>query len=373
MSSGPLKAYQAKVTAGELAEDRAQAHVAQRLQHLADELKDWTPGKKVGPLSVIGLGKPVSPPEGLYIWGAVGRGKSMLMDLFYEHAAVAPKRRIHFHAFMAETHDRIFKWRQLEKEGKVKGSDPIPPVAKQIADEAALLCFDEFQVHDIADASILGRLFTQLFDLGVVVVATSNREPDELYKNGLNRHRFLPFIDLVKQRMDVLMLDSDTDYRMDLIKGMPVYYAPLDARADAALADAFEKLTDRKQGDPMVLEVKARAVNVPEAAHGVARFHFNDLCAKALGAADYIKIAETFHTVILRDVPKLTPDKRNEAKRFVTLIDALYEAKTRLFMSAEAEPNDLYPKGDGAFEFERTASRLMEMQSTEYLALREDV
>ena len=307
---------------------------------------------------------------GLYLWGGVGRGKSMLMDLFFETAAIAPKRRVHFHAFMQETHERIFDWRQKEKAGKVKGSDPIPPIAEMVAREASLLCFDEFQVHDIADASILGRLFAQLFELGVVVVATSNRAPDGLYEGGLNRHRFLPFIDLVKTKMDVLHLDSATDYRLDRIRGLPVYHTPLGASADAALDDAFEKLTDAVHGEPMTLSLKGRAVEVPEAMHGVARFSFSDLCARPLGAADYLKIAQSFHTVIIRDVPVLGAEKRNEAKRFVTLIDALYEAKTKLILSAEAPPSSLYEKGDGAFEFERTVSRLMEMQSADYIALR---
>lgn len=369
MSSGPLFSYREKVACGEIAEDAAQAHAAQHLQHLADDLRDWAPGKKVGPFAWAGFGRPVTPPEGLYIWGGVGRGKSMLMDLFFETVAIAPKRRVHFHAFMQEVHERIHAWRQREKAGKVKGDDPIPPVAAAVAREAALLCFDEFQVHDIADASILGRLFSQLFALGVVVVATSNRAPDGLYEGGLNRHRFLPFIDLVKARMDVLHLDSATDYRLDRIKGLPVYHTPLDESAAAALDNAFEKLTDTKRGEPMTLALKGRAVEVPEAAHGVARFSFADLCAKPLGAADYLKIAQAFHTVIIRDVPLMGPERRNEAKRFVTLIDALYEAKTKLILSAAATPSTLYEKGDGAFEFERTVSRLIEMQSLDYLAL----
>ncbi len=370
MNPGPLPAYREKIARGEIAEDAAQARVAARLQHLADELAEWVPGKKVGPFAWAGIGKPVTPPEGLYIWGGVGRGKSMLMDLFYETAGIAPKRRVHFHAFMQQVHERIFDWRQKEKAGEVKGSDPIPPVADTIAREASLLCFDEFQVHDIADASILGRLFSHLFERGVVVVATSNRAPEGLYEGGLNRHRFLPFIDLVKTKMDVLHLDSAVDYRLDRIKGLPVYYTPLDKTADAALDDAFEKLADAAHGEPMRLALKGRAVEVPEARHGVARFSFADLCAKPLGAADYLKIAQCFHTVIIRDVPAMGPERRNEAKRFVTLIDALYEAKTKLILSAEAPPDALYEKGDGAFEFERTASRLMEMQSVDYLGLR---
>lgn len=370
MSSGPLSAYREKIARGEIAEDAAQALVASRLQHLAEELGNWRPGQKAGPFSRFGFGRPVTPPEGLYIWGGVGRGKSMLMDLFFDTVAITPKRRVHFHAFMQETHERIFDWRQKEKAGKVKGSDPIPPVADMIAKEAALLCFDEFQVHDIADASILGRLFEHLFERGVVVVATSNRAPDGLYEGGLNRHRFLPFIDLVKTKMDVLHLDSATDYRLDRLKGLPVYHVPLGPQADAALDDAFEKLTDSTHGEPMTLSLKGRAVEVPEARHGVARFSFSDLCARPLGAADYLKIAQTFHTVIIRDVPLMGPERRNEAKRFVTLIDALYEAKTKLILSAEAPPEALYPAGDGAFEFERTVSRLMEMQSADYIDIR---
>lgn len=370
MAKGPLKAYREKVKRGEIAADEAQAQVAAHLQHLADVLQRWRPGRRVGPLAFLGIGRKVTPPEGLYIWGGVGRGKSMLMDLFFNTVSLTPKRRVHFHAFMQEVHGLIHDWRQKEKAGKVKGSDPIPPVAAQIALQAALLCFDEFQVHDIADASILGRLFEQLFELGVVVVTTSNRPPEDLYKSGLNRQRFLPFIDLVKARMNVLLLDSETDYRLDRIKGLPVYYTPCDSAAARALDETFFKLTDQTHGAAAVLDVHGRALDVPEAAHGVARFGFHDLCAKALGAADYLKIAETYHTVILQDVPKMGAEKRNEAKRFVTLIDALYEAKTKLILSAEAPATSLYEQGDGAFEFERTVSRLIEMQSSDYIGLR---
>jgi len=370
MSEGPLHFYRARIEAGEIAADQAQARAAQRLQHLHDDLSDWQPGKKVGPFAVLGFGRAVTPPEGVYIWGGVGRGKSMLMDLFFDHAPVAHKRRVHFHAFMQDVHERIFQWRQREKAGEVKGGDPIPPVARSLAKEAALLCFDEFQVQDIADASILGRLFTQLFELGVVVVATSNIAPDDLYADGLNRQRLLPFIALVKDRMDVVHLDSATDYRLDRLMGLPVYYTPADAAAHAALDEAFKHLTDHTRGEPQVLSLKGRALHVPEAMHGVARFSFSDLCAKPLGAADYLKIAQCFHTVLIDDVPVMGPERRNEAKRFVTLIDALYEGKTKLILSADAEPQNLYAKGDGAFAFERTVSRLMEMQSVDYMALR---
>ncbi|MFZ3034578.1 MAG: cell division protein ZapE [Parvibaculum sp.] len=370
MIQGPLHFYRAKVASGEIAADAAQERAAQRLQHLHEELVDWTPGKKVGAFSAFGFGRPVTPPEGIYIWGGVGRGKSMLMDLFFNHAPMAAKKRVHFHAFMQDCHERIFTWRQREKAGEVKGGDPIPPVAEAIADEAALLCFDEFQVQDIADASILGRLFTQLFKLGVVVVATSNIAPDNLYAGGLNRQRLLPFIELVKHRMDVVHLDSDTDYRLDRMRGLPVYYTPADEAARAALDAAFTRLTDEPHGEPQTLALKGRAVHVPEAAHGVARFTFHDLCTKPLGAADYLKIAQVFHTVLIDDVPLMEPERRNEAKRFVTLIDALYEGKTKVILSAAAAPQALYPEGDGAFAFERTVSRLMEMQSADYLSLR---
>jgi cell division protein ZapE len=370
MSEGPLHFYKARIASGEIAADAAQARAVQRLQHLHDELTEWVPGKKVGPFAALGFGREVTPPEGLYIWGGVGRGKSMLMDLFFDHAPVAEKRRVHFHGFMQDVHERIFQWREKEKRGEVKGGDPIPPVAKSLAREAALLCFDEFQVQDIADASILGRLFTQLFSLGVVVVATSNIAPDDLYRDGLNRQRFLPFIELVKARMEVEHLDSTTDYRLDRIKGMPVYYVPADGDAHDAMDEAFFRLTDLKHGEPQVLSLKGRALHVPQAVHGVARFGFNDLCAKPLGAADYLKIAQCFHTVLIDDVPLMGPEKRNEAKRFVTLIDALYEGRVKLIVSAAAEPMALYPAGDGAFAFERTVSRLMEMQSQDYMDLR---
>lgn len=367
MTDGPVQKYRALTDGGEIAHDPAQERAVRNLQRLYDALSDWRPGLKTGRLRFLGLGQPVSPPEGIYLWGDVGRGKSMLMDMFFEAAPVAQKRRVHFHEFMAETHERIFAWRRQEKAGQAKGDDPILPVASQIAREATLLCFDEFQVHDIADASILGRLFTRLFELGVVVVATSNRAPSGLYEGGLNRHRFLPFIDLVEQAMEVVPLDSDTDYRLDRMNGMPVYYVPLDMGADRKMDVCFETMTNSLKPKPRTLAVKGRAVEVPQAVHDVARFSFVDLCARPLGAADYLKIAECFSTVFIDHIPELSAANRNEAKRFVTLIDAFYERKVRLVVSAAVEPQALYKSGDGSFEFERTVSRLIEMQSADYL------
>jgi cell division protein ZapE len=289
----------------------------------------------------------------------------MVMDLFFAGAPVEKKRRVHFHEFMAEVHGRLHRLRQRAKQ---EGGDPIPPTAKEIAADAWLLCFDEFDVNDIADAMILGRLFEALFALGVVVVATSNKAPDDLYKGGLQRERFLPFIDLVKRKLDVLSVSGDTDYRLDRLKGMPVYHAPLDEKAAAALENIFRELTDGEPGAPDRVSVLGRSVPVPKAARGVAWFGFNDLCRKALGASDYLAIADRYHTVIVEGIPRLGKENRNEARRFIHLVDALYERKANLVCSAESAPEALYREGDGAFEFQRTVSRLMEMQSAEYIA-----
>jgi len=340
------------------------------LSALSGRLEGWKPGAK----SLFGKTKPA--PRGLYLWGGVGRGKSMLMDLFIETAPVASRRRVHFHEFMQGAHARINRWRSLSKADRrrqpeyVKGAgeDPIPPVARSLASEARLLAFDEFHVTDIADAMILGRLFEHLFAEGVVIVATSNRHPDDLYRDGINRQLFLPFIDLLKDRLDVMELDGGVDHRLRQLEAAPVYYCPLGADADHAMDLAWERLTSGATPQRCTLDVQGRELVVEREVAGVARFTFPELCARALGAGDYLAIAGRFHTVLLDRVPKLSPDKRNEAKRFVTLIDALYEARTKLVMSADAEPDDLYPSGDGAFEFERTASRLMEMRTHEYLA-----
>ena len=368
MSEGPQARYRALVATGGIEEDPAQERALAELQRLYAELAAWQPPAKPSFLARFARKKeaPNAPP-GVYVWGPVGRGKSMLMDLFYETAETASKRRVHFHAFMQDVHERIHQWREAEKRGEVKGGDPIEPVAEALAEAAKLLCFDEFQVEDIADASILGRLFEHLFELGVVVVATSNVAPDNLYQGGLNRHRFLPFIDLLKARLTVVELTSERDYRLDRLQGRPVYYSPLDAHAAAQMDEAFERLTDLPKGAPYELTVKGRKVEVPEAAKGVARFHFTDLCAKPLGAGDYLKISESFETVMIDDVPQLGPHNRNEAKRFVTLIDALYEGRNRLILSAAVPPSELYPEGEGTFQFQRTVSRLMEMQSADYL------
>jgi cell division protein ZapE len=363
---GPLELYRARRRAGQLEADPAQELAAEKLQSLHHALAHYRPASgRAGWRERLGLARQrEEPPQGLYIFGGVGRGKSMLMDLFFASAPVEQKRRVHFHEFMLEVHDSLHRQRQ---EGGNEG-DVLAPLAERIAGESWLLCFDEFQVSNIADAMLLGRLFAALLDLGVVVVTTSNIAPDDLYQGGLQRERFLPFIDLLKERLDILELDGVVDYRRNRIKGMTVYHQPLGAAADAALAVAFAQLTDGAADGATTLTVQGRPLAVPQAAKGVARFGFAELCERALGAADYIAIATHFHTVIVADIPVMTPDQRNEARRFMTLIDAFYEHKTNLICAAADAPDRLYAAGDGAREFRRTASRLIEMQSTAYLA-----
>ena len=353
----------AQVASGKLKPDPDQIGIARRLDRLAAELVQAEAAGAGWGARLFGK-KPAVPPRGVYLWGGVGRGKSMLMDLFFAHAKIERKRRVHFHEFMQECHERIHRWRQANQVSKT--SEPIRPLARQIADEARLLCFDEFQVHDIADAMILGRLFYALFELDVVVVATSNRPPDDLYKGGLQRELFVPFIGLIKQKLDVLPLDGATDYRLARLGRMAVYHTPIGPASHRALAEAFRALTLGAPGQTEQITVKGRVVQVPRAAEGVAWFGFGDLCDQPLGAGDYLAIARRYHTVILEGIPEMGPESRDKAKRFVTLIDALYERKVNLICSAVGRPELLYPTGDGAFEFQRTVSRLEEMQSAEY-------
>jgi len=370
MPEGPLSLYRARRGTGTLRPDPDQELAAEKLQSLYCALRNYRPQTgKMGWRERFGLARrpePVEAPQGLYLYGGVGRGKSMLMDLFFETAPVERKRRVHFHAFMLEVHERIHKHRQAR--GKATGpDDALPELARQMADEAWLLCFDEFHVVDIADAMILGRLFTALFDAGVVVVATSNWAPDLLYKDGLQRELFLPFIALLKEKLDVMALDGPTDYRLDRLKGTPVYYWPLGPATDKTIKQLFATLIDGAHAAPTHLLVQGRRVDIACAAKGVAWVNFWELCGKPFGAADYLAIATHFHTVLVDDVPTLKDDRRNEAKRFMTLIDALYEHKVNVVVAADGPPERLYPKGQHAFEFERTVSRLMEMQSEEYL------
>tara|TARA_R110002126_G_scaffold29585_2_gene97556 strand:- start:1737 stop:2882 length:1146 start_codon:yes stop_codon:yes gene_type:complete len=366
----PISLWQERVGSGVLSADADQERAARLLTALSQRLQDWTPGAK----TLFGKTRPA--PRGLYLWGGVGRGKSMLMDIFVDTAPVEARRRAHFHEFMQDVHARIGAWRGLSDSERRRrpeyvrgtGDDPIPPVARALAQQARLLAFDEFQVSDIADAMILGRLFDRLFEEGVVVVATSNRHPDDLYLDGLNRQLFLPFIEELKSRLDLVELNGGVDHRLRQLEAAPVYYAPLGPDAEAAMNAAWARLTQGATPQHCVLDIQGRQLRVEREVAGVARFSFEELCARPLGAADYLAIAARFHTVLLDGVPELQRDKRNEAKRFVTLIDALYEARTKLVMSADAQPADLYPQGDGAFEFERTASRLIEMRSHEYLA-----
>ncbi|WP_414472797.1 cell division protein ZapE [Microvirga sp. M2] len=363
--------YDALVASGAIERDPAQVKLLRQLEILANGLSGYRLARKPSALGWLFSKKNPAPPKGLYVWGSVGRGKTMLMDLFFEALPVRRKRRVHFHAFMADVHERIHDFRQKLKAGAVKGDDPIAPVAEALAADAWVLCFDEFTVTDIADAMILGRLFTALFAHGVVVVATSNVEPQDLYEGGLNRALFLPFIALLQERMTVLKLESRTDFRLEKLAGSPVFYTPADERSHAALTRAFKSLTGREQGKPVTLTVKGHPVDVPQAASGVARFAFADLCSKPLGAADYLAIADEYETVILENIPRMTFERRNEAKRFIMLVDALYDARVKLLASAEAEVHELYHADTGreAFEFDRTVSRLIEMRSEDYLSL----
>jgi cell division protein ZapE len=355
--AGPLAAYRALKRAGGLRHDPGQELAAEKLQSLHNALRGYAPaGDGGGWKARLGLTRRrEEPPQGLYIFGGVGTGKSMLMDLFFASAPVERKRRVHFHAFMQEIQERLHAWRR-DPANKDR-ADPLPDIAEALAGETWLLCFDEFHVVNIADAMILGRLFETLFARGVVVVATSNWPPDRLYEGGLQRERFLPFIALVKQRLDVLELDSGVDYRLQRLKDITAYHAPLGPRAEAALDKAFAELTEGAEAGPDSLHYKGRVIEVPLAARGVARFSFADLCERPLGPGDYLAIAGLYHTVVLSGVPGLSAEKRNEARRFMTLIDALYEHRVKLVVSAAAPPERLYPSGDGAVEFQRTVSR----------------
>lgn len=363
----------ALTASGELKADAAQLSVAAHLDRILSDLKLRKPAKKKSALGWMFARKAAASPsvKGLYVHGSVGRGKTMLMDMFFQMAPVEKKRRCHFHEFMADVHNRVHAHRQKLKNGETKQADPIPPVAAQLLAEAELLCFDEFTVTDIADAMILARLFTELFANGCTLVTTSNVVPDNLYKDGLNRGLFLPFIDLLKQNVEVVSLDSPIDYRMEKVKSLPVYVTPLDGAADQAMDMAWHHLTAGQVVAPVEIEMKGRSVLVPRAAGRVARFTFRDLCEKPLGASDFLAIADRFDTVFIDHIPLLSADRRNETKRFIILIDALYDHTVRLFASAAAMPEDLLGtrKGTEGFEFDRTASRLFEMRSADYLAL----
>lgn len=365
---GPLFAYRARVASGALKPDPAQELLAEKLQSLHRALEHYSRSSgAAGWAERFGLArrKTENPPQGLYVYGGVGGGKSMLMDVFFATAPTAKKRRAHFHAFLQDVHERFNKFRATKRADE---GDPIPPVADQLADEAWLLCFDELQVTNIVDAMILGRLFEALFARGVVVVATSNRPPKDLYKDGLQRDRFIPFIKLIEAKLDVYQLASAADYRLERMLGMKVYHWPDDAQAQKELDEDFAELAAGAPPTVERLEIKGRVVEI-RCAGGVARATFDELCNRPLGPADYLAIADRFHTLILDSIPRMDADKATEARRFVTLIDAVYEAKVKLICSAGASPQELYKDGEGAFEFERLVSRLMEMQSAEYLKL----
>ncbi len=364
--------YQALVTSGAIEADPAQAGAVEAFARLEAGLIRYRRARKAGFLvRLFSSDLDDALPRGLYIHGEVGRGKTMLMDLFFHQSPVKLKRRAHFHEFMADVHERIHGFRQQIASGEVADTDPIKLTAAAIFEEAWLLCFDEFHVTDIADAMILGRLFSALFGLGAVVIATSNVAPDDLYKDGLNRALFLPFIAQITERMDVLRLDARTDFRLEKLTGVKMWLTPADAASDAALNAAWSKLTAGAKSAPRDIVIKGHKLRVPRSANGVARFSFADICEKPLAGSDYLRLARDYHTILIDRIPAMNYEHRNHAKRFITLIDTLYDNSVKLMASAEADPVSLYRATEGveANEFKRTASRLIEMSSKSYLAL----
>src|ERR1700733_1659807 len=363
--------YQALVASGAIEPDAAQARAAQAFAALDQRLASYKPVRKQGLFGRLFADKDEAPPRGLYVHGDVGRGKTMLMDLFFQASPVPHKRRAHFHEFMADVHERIYGFRQNIARGEIADGDVIALTAESIFDQAWLLCFDEFHVTDIADAMILGRLFAKLFDLGTVVVATSNVAPEDLYKDGLNRALFLPFIAQISAHMDVLRLDARTDFRLEKLAGVKMWLVPADDAAKAALDRAWAKMTGNAPCKPRDIPIKGRVLHVPCSAHGVARFAFADLCEKPLAASDYLRLARDYHTILVDHIPVMDYAERNAAKRFIALIDTLYDNAVKLMASAAADPVSLYlaTEGNEANEFKRTSSRLIEMSSESYLAL----
>jgi len=363
--------YESLVSSGAIEADAAQQQAAQALGDLEQRLGSYKPLRKQGLLGRLFADKDEQPPRGLYIHGEVGRGKTMLMDMFFQHSSVVHKRRAHFHEFMADVHERIYGYRQNLARGEIANGDVIALTAASIFDEAWLLCFDEFHVTDIADAMILGRLFARLFELGTVVVATSNVAPDDLYKGGLNRALFLPFIAQISDHMEVLRLDARTDFRLEKLAGVKMWLVPADHAAESALNKAWARMTGNARCKPREIAMKGRVLHVPCSADGIARFSFADLCENPLAASDYLRLAHDYHTIMIDRIPVMDYAERNAAKRFIALIDTLYDNAVKVMASAEADPLSLYiaTEGHEVNEFKRTSSRLIEMSSESYLAL----
>ena len=363
--------YQGLVSSGAIEPDAAQAEAAEAFAGLEQQLASYKPLRKQSLLGRLFADKDEAPPRGLYVHGDVGRGKTMLMDMFFQQSLVVHKRRAHFHEFMAEVHERIYGFRQNIARGEIADSDVIALTAASIFEQAWLLCFDEFHVTDIADAMILGRLFSKLFELGTVVVATSNVAPEDLYKGGLNRSLFVPFIAQIADHMDVLRLDARTDFRLEKLAGVKMWLVPADRAAAAALDKAWDKMTGKAPCKPRDISIKGRVLHVPCSAQGVARFSFADICEKPLAASDYLRLAHDYHTIMIDRIPVMDYPERNAAKRFIALIDTLYDNAVKLMASAQADPLSLYlaTEGHEADEFKRTSSRLIEMSSESYLAL----
>ncbi|HEX5281523.1 MAG TPA: cell division protein ZapE [Micropepsaceae bacterium] len=368
----PVERYRALLNSGALKPDPAQANAAEILNKLHHELQTWRPARPL--LFGMGLRKRIAP-KGIYVFGDVGRGKSALMDLFFQSVEGPGKRRIHFNEFMADTHGFIHSWRSLSPAEKKRrpeyvrgaGEDPIAPAARRIASSATLLCLDEFQVTDVADAMILGRLFEKLLEYGAVSVVTSNSPPDGLYERGINRELFLPFIAMIQQHFEIVELTGALDYRLNRMAGLHIYNTPLGPGADRAMDEAWQKLTDGQPGESLDIEILGRKFEVPKVAEGVARFSFDEVCGAALGPPDYLAIADHFHAVLIDQIPQMGPEKSNEARRFTWLIDTLYDRRIKVICSAAARPELLYVRGDNVAPFRRTASRLLEMQSVDYL------